>query len=260
MADTHDHHIDDDDAIVRYLFGLSTDGERSAILERLFQDEDYFDRIRATEYELLDAYSRGAMSASERALVENSLLASAEGRRMLNLARGLSAVQKRPGKHRAAYLLVAATVVVATAIAMLVTFRRDNVVVTRETPRITAPQAQPSTAPVVFSVLLTPGTTRGGGQIKRLAIPPGTDFVQLQLDLEGDRHSGYAATLKTTAGTQVWEQTGLTPQPDGSILCRVPAGVFKSGSYELTLAATSGKSPDVVAYYYFQASATEPRP
>lgn len=255
MADTHDHHIDDDDAIVRYLFGLSSDEERSAILERLFQDEDYFDRIRATEYELLDAYSRGAMSASERALVENSLLASAEGRRMLDLARALSAVQKRPEKHRAAYLLIAAAVVIATAIGLLVTLRKEhNVVVTREIPRIAAPQAQPSTAPVVFSVLLTPGTTRGGGQIKRLAIPPGSDFVQLQLDLEGDRHSGYAATLKTTVGTQVWEQSALTPRPDGSILCRVPAGVFKSGSYELALAATSGKSPEIVAYYYFQVS------
>ncbi len=255
MADAHDHNIDDDGAIVRYLFGLSTDEERSAILERLFQDEDYFNRIRATEYELLDAYSRGAMPASERALVEKSLLASAEGRRMLNLARALSAVQKRGEKHRAPYLLIAATVVVATAIGLLLTIRKDhNVVVTRETPGIAAPQARPSTAPVMFSVLLTPGTTRGGGQIKRLTIPPGTDFLQLQLDLEGDRHPGYAATLKTTAGTQVWEQSALTSRPDGSILCRVPAGVFKSGSYELALSATSGRWPEVVAYYYFQVS------
>jgi anti-sigma-K factor RskA len=78
MAETNDHHIDDDDAIARYLLGLSSDEERSAILERLFQDQDYFDRIRAVECELLDRYSRGEMTASERGLMESSLLASEE--------------------------------------------------------------------------------------------------------------------------------------------------------------------------------------
>jgi hypothetical protein len=79
-------------------------------------------------------------------------------------------------------------------------------------------------------------------------------LVQLQLDLEGDHHPVYAATLKTTAGTQAWEQAGINAQSDGSILCRVPATVFKSGSYELALTAASGTSPEVVAYYYFQVS------
>jgi anti-sigma factor RsiW len=256
MAESNDHHIDDDDAIARYLLGLLSDEERSAVQERLFQDEDYFDRIRAKEYELLDAYSRGEMPASERALLESSLLASAEGRRALDFARGLAAVQTRAGKRRAPYLLIAAVVVVATATGLLFTLRKDHKSVeTRTAPPISAPKAQPATAPVVFSVLLTPGATRGGGEIKRLAIPPGTDLVQLQLDLEGDHHPVYAATLKTTSGTQVWEQSGLNPQSDGSILCRVPDNVFKSGSYELALtAAASGRSPEVVAYYYFQAS------
>jgi len=252
MAETQDHHTGDDDAIARYLLGLSSDEERSAIQERLFQDEDYFDRIRAVECELLDRYSRGEMTASERELMESSLLASAEGRRMLDFARGLAAVEERHGKRRAPYLLIAAAVVVAAAIGLSVTLRKGHSVVeTRAAPQ----QTQSSTIPVVFSVLLTPGATRSGGEIKRLSIPQGTDLVQLQLDLEGDRHPDYAATLKTTSGAQVWEQAGLKPQPDGSILCRIPAGVFKSGSFELTLTATaaaSGTSPEVVAYYYFQ--------
>ncbi len=253
MAESNDHHIDDDDAIAQYLLGLLSDEERSAVQERLFQDEDYFDRIRAIEYELLDSYSRGEMPASERALLESTLLASAEGRRKLDFARGLATVQASPGKRRAPYLLIAAVVVVATATGLLFTLRNQhNAVETRTAPAISAPKAQPSTAPVVFSA---PGTTRGGGEIKRLAIPSGTDLVQLQLDLEGDHHPVYAATLKTTSGTQVWEQAGLNAQSGGSILCRVPDTVFKSGSYELALTATaSGRSPEVVAYYYFQVS------
>src|SRR5258708_18215751 len=98
MAESHDQHIDDDDAISRYLFGLSSDEERSAVQERLFQDEDYFDRIRAIEHELLDSYSRGEMPASERALLESSLLSSAEGRRKIDFARGLAAIQARHKK------------------------------------------------------------------------------------------------------------------------------------------------------------------
>jgi len=256
MAESNDHHIDDDEAIARYLLGLLSDEERSAVQERLFEDEDYFDRIRATEYELLDAYSRWEMPASERAVLENSLLASAEGRRKLDYARALASAQPRPGKRRAPYLLIAAVVVVATAAGLLFTLRNQHYAVeTRTAPPFSAPKAQPSTAPAVFSVLLTPGATRGGGEIKRLAIPPGTDLVQLQLDLEGDHHPVYAATLKTTSGTQVWEQAGLNAQSDGSILCRVPDTVFKSGSYELALTATaSGRPPAVVAYYYFQVS------
>ena len=108
MAESQGHDIDDDDAIARYLLGLSSDEERSAIQERLSQDEDYFDRIRAVECDLLDRYSRGEMTASEREQVESSLLASAEGRRMLDFARGLAAVQKRKGKRRAPYFLIAA--------------------------------------------------------------------------------------------------------------------------------------------------------
>src|SRR5260370_24423250 len=178
MAESNDHHIDDDDAIAQYLLGLLSDEERSAVQERLFQDEDYFDRIRAIEYELLDAYSRGEMPASERALLESTLLASAEGRRKLDFARALAAAQKGQKKHATPYLLIAAAVVVAAGLGLLFTLRNEpKTVETRATPPITAPPAQPSRAPGVFSVLLTPAATRGGGEIKRLAIPPSTDFV-----------------------------------------------------------------------------------
>src|SRR5712671_5487541 len=99
MAETHDHHIDNDDAIARYLLGQSSDEERAAVQERLFDDEDYFNRIRAAEYELLDAYSRGEMPVSDRALVESSLLGSEAGRRKLDFARAFDSVRKRPRKH-----------------------------------------------------------------------------------------------------------------------------------------------------------------
>src|SRR5258706_11795885 len=140
MAESNDHHIDDDYAIARYLLGLLSDEERSAVQERLFQDEDYFDRIRAIEYELLDSYSRGEMPAPERALLENSLLASAEGRRKLDYARALAAAQTRPGKRRAPYLLIAAVVIVAPATGLPFTLRNQhNAVETRTAPTIIAP-------------------------------------------------------------------------------------------------------------------------
>src|SRR5882724_1524705 len=126
MAESQGHDIDDDDAIARYLRGLSSDEERSAIQERLSQDEDYFDRIRAVECDLLDRYSRGEMTASEREQVEGSLLASAEGRRMLDFARGLAAVQKRKRKRRTPYFLIAAAVVVATVVGLLFTVRKGH--------------------------------------------------------------------------------------------------------------------------------------
>jgi len=257
MADPKNFNIDDDAAISRYLLGLSQETERAAIQERIFQDEDYFERVRSVQQELIDAYVRGELSNSEREQVKAVLLSAGRGKGDLAFARALAAVTgAHAPKPRRAFQsapvwigLIAATLVVAAGVGYWVVVGQRNA--GRESAEVSAPQrptAPKSTA--VLSVVLTPGVLRGSEKRKQIVIPPGTDTVQLQLDVENDRHASYSAMLKTNAGETAWEQNGLSRQPDQSVLCNVPAVALKPASYELALKGGS----DTVGYYYFVVS------
>jgi len=258
MADPHGYNPDDDSAISRYLLGQADENERASVQELLLHDDDFFDRVKAVEQDLLDSYVRGELSPAERELVKSTLLAAPEGRREVAFARALAAVTNaRTPQARTAIRpsqawigLVAAMVLVAAAVGYLAMEQRKQPAVATTAPT----QAAPATPrkPVVFSVLLSPGALRGGEKIRQVAIPPGTDVAQLQLDLENDRHPSYSAVLKTVSGATVWEGSDLAPAPDGSVSCSVPATALKPASYELTLSAVKGAKPEVVGYYYFQ--------
>lgn len=252
MPDRHDHNPEEDTAIGRYLLGQAIDEERSAIQERLFRDEDFFDRVKVFEQDLIDAYVRGELSPADREQVKKTLLANPGARNDLAFSRALGAVasQATPSKRRtrltpARWLLIAAVVVVAAGIGFLTLGpRAKNVPQDARVPQTQAPARQP----VIYSTLLTPGVLRSGQKMKQVVAPPGTDIVQFQLDLESDRHASYSAVLRTSSGVPVWQEEALAPQPDQSLLCRVRASALKPASYEMALSAGG----QVVAYYYFQ--------
>lgn len=57
--------VNDDEVLTRYLLGELPEAEHAQIEERLFQDEDCYDRLRALQADLTDAYARGELSAKE---------------------------------------------------------------------------------------------------------------------------------------------------------------------------------------------------
>jgi len=128
------------------------------------------------------------------------------------------------------------------------------------------PQATPSPAnrlegrqtvqPVVASLLLLPGTSRGVESHPHLTIAPATSTVQLRVVLEsGDEYKTYGLQLRTVSGKVVRSQTGLTSHvgPGArAVVLTLPANLLVTGDYELTLnGINEQKRVEPLGYYYF---------
>ena len=64
----------DDRQLQRYLLGQLTSADREHVVERLAQDERYFDAAEALEAELRDAFVRGELSPRDLQDFERHLL------------------------------------------------------------------------------------------------------------------------------------------------------------------------------------------
>ncbi len=62
------------DVMAKYLLGELSDAEQETVEEKLFLDDDWFDRLRVAEMELIDRYVQGGMSQKERSQFERGFL------------------------------------------------------------------------------------------------------------------------------------------------------------------------------------------
>jgi len=100
-------HRVEDELLVRYLLGQSSETEQTQIERDYFDDDEFYERLGAVEDELIDAYARGGLRAEEREQFEKHFLRDAERRERVEFARewrtfvsGLSAAE-RPVEERA---------------------------------------------------------------------------------------------------------------------------------------------------------------
>lgn len=75
--------------IVQYLLGDLPEEEQQQLDEQFFVNDDYFERLMATEDELIDDYLRGRLSAHERERFERNFLTSPFLRERVTLAKAL---------------------------------------------------------------------------------------------------------------------------------------------------------------------------
>lgn len=118
---------------------------------------------------------------------------------------------------------------------------------------------QPATAntpvPRVFAFILAP-QMRGAGDITSIQLPPSTDFVAAQLNLESDDFADYRVALKDlTTGRVIWRSDILKPKAKGvyrAVSIRFPASVLKQETYsfELTGASAEGATESVGSYVF----------
>src|SRR5438105_8012330 len=128
------------------------------------------------------------------------------------------------------------------------------------------PQVTPSPAnrlegrqtppPVIASLLLLPGTSRGSEGHPHLTIAPATSTAQLRVVLEsGDEYKTYGLQLRTIAGKVVRSQTGLPAHagPGGrAVMLTLPASLLTTGDYELTLnGINEQQQAEPLGFYYF---------
>ena len=114
----------------------------------------------------------------------------------------------------------------------------------------------PAPKPVIASLTLLPGISRGGGQKARLVVPENARLVRLHIGIEPEEpYKTYAVELRTVSGRPVWNRENLSARDRRgarAIGLTLPATVVRPGDYELRLkgVAESGATEDVGFYYF----------
>jgi hypothetical protein len=115
--------------------------------------------------------------------------------------------------------------------------------------------SEPSARPAVIALLLMPGLVRGGGETKRLVLPPAARQVRLQLELSGGASNSYRAVLLNSDGNELWSRAGLQARLDGArrvIVLNLPARLLAEDDYELKLTGVDAAGqPERAGSYYF---------
>src|SRR5262249_18014355 len=114
----------------------------------------------------------------------------------------------------------------------------------------------PPSRPVIASLTLLPGLSRGGGGKPALAMPQDARLVRLQIGIDPEeQYKTFAVELRTAAGRQVWTRENLPARNRGrarAVSLTLPASAIKSGDYELRLSGRNegGESEDIGFYYF----------
>jgi hypothetical protein len=110
-----------------------------------------------------------------------------------------------------------------------------------------SPASLPPPRITVASFILTP-SLRGNNQLPSVSIPPQTDSVAMQLELEPNDYTAYRVVLKNQSGDQVlWRSGRLKAKTKGTnkiLNVGFPARLLKSQVYTLEV---SGISPNATA-------------
>jgi hypothetical protein len=267
------------ETVRRYLLGQAPLEDSSRVEERLLTDSEFYRELLIVEDELIDQYLSGELSAPERESFEPHFLLPPERQQKLRFARSLkryvssvgaaqpnesvatnesseyaAEVAEHPPKKRPFFSFLpfgnpivsyalAATILLMVGGASWIVFKNWRTPAPRQPGR-------------VLAAVLTPGLTRDDGEIKKIAIPPGTDTVQLQLQIAGtDQYQSYRALLQTTGGVEKLRTNDLKANATGTSLVvsvQLNAGLLTRGDYYLKLSGLTprGEYEDVGRYSF----------
>lgn len=278
MKRNTDSVITDRRVTINYLLGELPEDERLRIERECFSTDEAFEAMLAVEDELFADYVRGVLPPGDRARFETRFLATPEGRRRLGFARALiealarQAAGRRPARDWLARLglnafmrpvaLAAAVLALAIGTAWLardvarwrseaadeVRHARADLDAERarrgQVERDLAAARAAHATPLVVSVLLSPGLTRGSGETARIALPAAADVLRLQLDARRVSPGSYRARLRTAEGDTIWSGP-IARRPNVDVIeVDVPAPLLATHDYELAVDDLSG-SPAV---------------
>jgi anti-sigma-K factor RskA len=110
--------------------------------------------------------------------------------------------------------------------------------------------------PVIASLTLLPGLSRGGSQKPNLVLSNDARLVRLNIGIDPEEpYKTFAVEIRTVAGQPVWSRENLSARSrrgTRAVGLGLPATVLKSGEYELRLrGATEGGGAEDVGFYYF---------
>jgi len=123
-------------------------------------------------------------------------------------------------------------------------------------PGETPDGTHPARKPVIASLTLLPGVSRGGGEKPKLVLPENAQLVRLQIGIDPEEpYKSFTAELRTAAGHQIWTRGNLPARErrgGRAVPLTLPANLLKPGEYELKLSgvAQGGRTEDVGFYYF----------
>jgi hypothetical protein len=266
--------ITDRHVTIKYLLGTLPEAERLRIEQAFFSADEAFEAMLAAEDELFGEYALDTLAPDQRAAFEARFLATPEGRRKLAFATALMEALERHtsvGAFRPTgwfarsrldrpwlqVALVAAVFILAVSTAWLardLARSRSAAAGVERIPRadldreraqraqlerdLTAARTAP-VAPLVVSVLLSPGLTRGSGDAGRITLASDADILRVQLDAARLAPGSYRATLRTAEGDVVWSGR-VSRGPAAEVIdVDVPARLFSTHDYEMALGESS---------------------
>lgn len=110
--------------------------------------------------------------------------------------------------------------------------------------------------PIIASLLLLPGISRGATTQPKLVLPARASLAQLQIGIDPEEDfQNFGVELRTVNGRPVWTRDHLTSRKTrGGRVVRLtlPASALNAGEYELRLkgVTASGETEDVGFYYF----------
>lgn len=276
-----------DDQLTRYLLGALPEAQAEQLDELSVIDDEFADRLRVAETDLIDAYVRGSLTGDERARFDSHYLASPRRRAKVAFAkRFLNAVDAQPAPARARNrfaawaLAAAAALALSTGTLLVRTYHlsrdiRDAVARTADanhradalSEQLSAQRTATESARQALSgaratavenglaLVLLPAT-RGAGPVPAIDVQRNTNVVTLELRLDAPASPPYAVALKDPATNRtVWRGrvgAALAGTP-AYVPVQIPADVLKAQHYALDLFdARHGATGAFVASYAFE--------
>jgi hypothetical protein len=281
----------DDDLLIRYLLGQSTEDEGERCDELSITDDDFAARLADVENDLVDSYVRSQLSLDKLERFEAILGSSPSLREKVDFAKDFLPVadtrshlpppavvsptsgpwfeRSRPWLRGLAGAAAAALIAVSSFLGMenlalrkqVALEQRDRAALefslheleAKGDARLSQP---PPAEPRIMAFLLAP-QLRGSGSIPRITIPRGTERVMFNFELEGDDFPAYQVALSDPAsGSIIWRSENLKASSLGQrriVSCGVPAGLLAPRNFSLELSGVaSGSAPEFVASYPLQ--------
>jgi hypothetical protein len=256
----------------RYVLGDASEDERDALEQAYFSDPAKLDDIESAEERLIEAYLAGELNLQERARFEREYLSLAHRRRRVETVRrlirsaSLATPAPLPKPHWSlGYLAVAASLLLTVFAGWWIVASRSAVPATAPSaaptsaaghPQPPSPQpAQPAAAPPrIIALALSPIHTRSEGETPSVAVPAGTDFVELTLqDGGGAPMQAAKAVLQTVGGLEVWrgDVEKQPPAPGVVAHVRIPAARLTTEDYIVTLFEEDARNVEHERYRYF---------
>jgi anti-sigma-K factor RskA len=220
---------------LRYLLGALPSAEREAFELRLMEDEQFSEAIEAEEFDLIDEFAAGKLSASERNRIKGWIEASPELRNRVLIAQRLHHI--RPGRRQWHWWLLGAATATACLLLLIIT-RTSRHSVPAPTPSAVA--ALPARSVQQDTILLAAVRQRGAATAEASAVyivhPANATRLQILLPPSA-RSTAYTVQLQNTQ-----PMTNIKPQgPADSPYLELtfPPGTLRATGYQITLESVS---------------------